>query len=219
MLEKMWAVKEREGWVGLMRRATKLATRKLRSFPIVREIWVYYKNHQALATLTPPVKLHLGCGRVHLDDYVNIDIEDWAGVCDVIASATNLSMFSDNSVEHILNHALLEHIPPWDTLKALREGYRVLKPGGTIQIEVPDLERIYEDWLVKGMLGEDEAINNIFGGFKKPGKAYKAQHHLTGFTFDRLTRMMAQVGFREFARLEHETYHHILVVYARKPMS
>jgi hypothetical protein len=31
--------------------------------------------------------------------------------------------------------------------------------------------------------------------------------------------MMAQVGFEEFIRLEHSTYHHILVVQARKPIS
>jgi ubiquinone/menaquinone biosynthesis C-methylase UbiE len=154
-----------------------------------------------------------------MEGYVNIDIEDWAGVCDLVTSAVDLSMFPDDSVDCIFNHALLEHIPPWDTLRAIAEWYRVLKPGGTIQIEVPDLERIYEDWLIEGTLSEEDAINNIFGGFKKPDKAYTAQHHLTGFTYGRLTRMMAEVGFEGLVRAEHGTYHHILVVQGRKPGS
>ena len=81
---------------------------------------------------------------------------------------------------------------------------------------MPDLERIFEDWLVKGTLGEQEAVDNIFGGNKSPRKAYTHQDHLTGFTYDRLTRMMSRCGFERFERLEHPRYHHILVVKGRK---
>jgi SAM-dependent methyltransferase len=193
-------------------------SRRVYKTPVLRSIHVWIKNQRALRALTTPTKLHLGCGSEYLKGYVNIDVEDWAGICDMVANATHLPMFPDNSVDHIFNHALLEHIPPWDTLPALQEWYRILRPGGTIQIEVPDLERIFEDWLVEGSLGEAEAINNIFGGNKSPDKAYRAQDHLTGFTFGRLTKMMAQVGFEDCERLEHDTYHHILVVHARKPM-
>ena len=218
-VNKTFSVLVSEGISGVYRRGRgrlgRLVPKSLRK----NRLWIAYKNRKPLAQLRPAIQLHLGCGTVYLDGYVNIDIEDWAGVCDMIASATNLSMFADSSVDHVFNHALLEHIPPWNTLKTLQEWHRVLKPGCTIQIEVPDLERIYEDWLVKGTLTEHDAIENIYGGNKKPGKAYKAQDHLTGFTFDRLTRMMAQAGFEEFVRLEHDTYHHILVVHARKPVS
>ena len=93
------------------------------------------------------------------------------------------------------------------------------KPGGTTQVEVPDLERIFEDWFVKGILREHDAVDNIYRGNKKPDKAYKAQHHLTGFTFDRLARRLAKVGFEGLVRPTHGTYHHILVVHARKPVS
>ena len=79
-----------------------------------------------------PVRLHLGCGSVHLDGYINIDIELWSSACDLAADATDLRMFKDNSVEHIFTHALLEHIPPWDTIKTLKEWHRVLKPAGAI---------------------------------------------------------------------------------------
>jgi len=164
-----------------------------------------------------PLRLHLGCGRIHLDGYVNIDIKDWAFVCDVVADVTDLHIFEDNSVEHIFTQQLLEHIPPWDTMRTLKEWNRILSLEGTIQIEVPDLERVFHDWLVDKTLNEQEAINNIYGGNKSPTKAYGShQDHLTGFTYERLTRMMADCGFTDFKRLEHPKYHHVLVVWAQK---
>lgn len=161
-------------------------------------------------------KLHLGCGSIHLTDYINVDIEKWCGGVDVVADACNLSRYETGTIDHIFTHALLEHIPPWDTMKALKEWHRVLKPDGTIQVEVPDLERIFQDWLVEGTLSEKLALDNIFGGLS-PDKRYEHQYHLTGFTYERLTRMMKEVGFVECERLEHEKFRQILVVYARKP--
>jgi predicted SAM-dependent methyltransferase len=164
-----------------------------------------------------PIKLHLGCGSVHLKDHVNIDIQDWAGACDIVADATNLEMYPDGSVDHIFSHALLEHIPPWNTMKALQEWYRVLKPGGTIRIDVPDLEQIFEGWLVNGTVTDKVALNNIFGGNKHPDKAYEAQHHLTGFTFCVLVGYLIRCGFVCFEQLEDPQYVCMLIVTARKP--
>lgn len=161
------------------------------------------------------MKLHLGCGTVRLEGYVNIDIERWTAAVDVVANALDLNMYEDNSIEHIFTHAMLEHIPCWDTIKALKEWYRILKPGGTIQVEVPDLERIYADWIINKSLDEQEAIDNIFGRTEEK-KAYKNQHHLTGFTYDRLVRFMKECGFTNFKRLEHPVYRIILVVWAEK---
>ena len=161
------------------------------------------------------MKLHLGCGSKHMDGYVNIDIEKWAGGVDIETDARDLSMYQTETVDHIFSHALLEHIAPWDTVPTLAEWFRVLKSNGTIQIEVPDLERIFEDWLVNRTLGEKEAIDNIFGGLS-PDKRYERQYHLTGFTYDKLTRMMKEVGFIECRRIEPIKFRHILIVHARK---
>jgi predicted SAM-dependent methyltransferase len=192
--------------------------KKCLNFPFVKGFCIHIKNRIAISKISKvtPLKLHLGCGSICLDGYVNIDIEDWAGICNIIHDATKLPMFSDNSVDHIYNHALLEHIPPWDIERTLEEWNRILKPGGTIQIEVPDLERIFQDWFINETLGEQEAINNIYGGKKEPNKKYSQQHHLTGFTYNKLSRIMSAYGFVNCKRLEHEKYHHILVLFAQK---
>ena len=174
------------------------------------------KRKAILSNMPAPFKLHLGCGNTYLEGYVNSDVENWSGRCDLICSATDLSFLPSRTVDHIFHHAMIEHLPPWETTSAMKEWYRVLKEGGTIQIETPDLERVFEDWLVNQTLSEKDAIANIFGGNKSPQKAYSAQHHLTGFTYARLARMMSDVGFHDFSRKEHLEYHHILVVCARK---
>ncbi len=184
-------------------------SKRIRTF-IKKNVKKYYFRKKS------PLKLHLGCGNIYLKDFINIDIEDWSGICDLVADASNLFMFSENSVNHIFAHALLEHIPPWNTIKTLKEWYRILGPQGTIQIEVPDLERVFRNWLDNRTLNEEEAINNIYGGNKSPDKTYFHQDHLTGFTYDRLTKIMKECGFTNFKRLEHSEYRHILIVCAQK---
>src|SRR5262249_17774155 len=50
--------------------------------------------------------------------------------------------FPDESFEVVYHSHVLEHLPPLDGRRLLRECYRVLKPGGTIRVAVPDLEEI-----------------------------------------------------------------------------
>lgn len=161
------------------------------------------------------LNLHLGCGSIHLNGYINIDVEKWCNAVDEVMDCADLKKYKTNSVDRIFNHALLEHMPPWNTLKALKEWYRVLKPNGTIQIEVPDLERIFKEWLIDKTLSEKLALDNIFGG-TTIDKRYKNQFHRTGFTFDRLSRMMKECGFKDIKRIEHQKFSIILVITAKK---
>lgn len=149
------------------------------------------------------LKLNLGCGGVYLDGFVNIDKVAWGPRgADLIADVLDLNMYGDGIVDYIHTYGLLEHIPPWDTLLALREWARVLRPGGMIHIEVPDLHRVLEGWFITGDLDEQTAINLIYGGNKEPNKIYLDQHHLTGFSLSRLARMMSQARFSNIRRVE-----------------
>lgn len=48
----------------------------------------------------------------------------------------------DDSVDFLYTSHLLEHLRRHETIRLLRECRRVLKPGGTIRIVVPDLEKL-----------------------------------------------------------------------------
>lgn len=70
-------------------------------------------------------------------DYTTTDLN--SPLADVKADICNLP-FKDNSYDFILCNHVLEHIP--DDTKAMQELYRVLKPGGTAILQIPqDLSR------------------------------------------------------------------------------
>jgi len=78
-------------------------------------------------------RLHIGCGREVLPGWVNADVERIPGA--VRADATRLP-FRDGTFGEVLASHLLEHIP--DAKGAITELARVLRPGGTLEIRVPD---------------------------------------------------------------------------------
>jgi len=109
------------------------------------------------------VKLHLGCGSKILPGYINTDIENWSGLCDYVVDARDLSQFDNDSFKEVYSRQMLEHIQPYDTMKVLKEMYRVLQLGGRVRISVPDIERICIGWLVDKTVEENEALNNTWG--------------------------------------------------------
>ncbi|MFO7677185.1 MAG: methyltransferase domain-containing protein [Thermoplasmatota archaeon] len=80
------------------------------------------------------MKLNLGCGREHLEGWINIDrVKDDA--VDLIHDLNTRLPFDDNSVDEILASHVFEHILYWEDL--LHECHRILKPSSIITIKVP----------------------------------------------------------------------------------
>ena len=89
--------------------------------------------------------LHLGAGASKLPGLINCDL--YNPQADMKADATNLEMFTDNSIDLIESHHMIEHLSFADTEKALKEWQRVLRPGGLLIITFPDITRICLRWL------------------------------------------------------------------------
>lgn len=85
--------------------------------------------------------LNVGCGRRFHPSWVNIDIQPTDPQVMPHDIRDGLR-FQDESFEVVYHSHVLEHLSPHDGLTLLRECYRVLKPGGTIRVAVPDLEEI-----------------------------------------------------------------------------
>ena len=101
------------------------------------------------------MKLHLGSGKNVKEGYTNIDkYVDFPGVekLDIF----NLP-YDDNSVDEILSEHLAEHIGFKDEEKFWRECARVLKPGGKIITETPDME-----WLCKQFLEAEDSFKEFY---------------------------------------------------------
>lgn len=85
------------------------------------------------------MKLNLGCGRDKRPGYVNVDKHAVLEPDMVVDLEAPPWPFADSTVDEIVAHHVLEHLgQATDTFLAIiREMYRVLKPGGTIDIAVP----------------------------------------------------------------------------------
>ena len=141
-------------------------------------------------TCYPPRKrLNIGCGNDIKDGYINIDefVEN--------NSITKMSMlnldFAGNFIDEIYTSHSLEHFGKDGVKQVLKECYRVLKTDGILKIEVPNLEKVLQNWL--DTKEEDRwgfPLDTIFGIQDNPG-----EFHKTGFTKQHLIDTVKQAGF------------------------
>jgi len=84
--------------------------------------------------------LNLGCGDRFHSDWTNLD----ALPADPSIQSHDLREgipFPDGEFDAVYHSHLLEHFPKRSAIPFLSECHRVLRPGGTIRVAVPDLER------------------------------------------------------------------------------
>ncbi len=84
------------------------------------------------------VRLHLGCGSKKFRDYINID---GRGSPDVTCDITALP-YGEGYADEILAVHVFEHFFPWHAERILKHWYRILKPGGRLVLEMPDLRKV-----------------------------------------------------------------------------
>jgi predicted SAM-dependent methyltransferase len=106
--------------------------------------------------------LNLGCGLTFHKEWTNIDFVSSSE--HVIAHNLLLGIpLPDNSCEVVYHSHMLEHLPGKKAAVFIKECFRVLKPGSTIRIAVPDLEAIVNNY-TKYL---NESISDVSGAEEK----------------------------------------------------
>jgi predicted SAM-dependent methyltransferase len=87
-------------------------------------------------------KLQLGAADKVLPGWLNTDLHDYGRRDVVYLDARARFPLPDRAFDVVYSEHMLEHLSYADGQRCLRECFRVLRPGGTIRVATPSLERI-----------------------------------------------------------------------------
>src|SRR3972149_5524962 len=126
------------------------------------------------------MKLNLGCGTQQKKGFVNVDnyVEGKKGYEFVKADIRKLP-FEDNTVEYVEMMSVLEHLPYRDTITALDEIYRVMRPGAELVLLTENFDGLAMSWIRMCMEGFNpqeyiDTVETIYGNQLNDGEFHKA---------------------------------------------
>jgi SAM-dependent methyltransferase len=149
-----------------------------------------------------PLRLNLGCGDKILPGYVNVDVvEARAGMRpDVICDLHDLAPFDDASADEILSVHVVEHFWRWEVREVIREWARVLKPGGRMVVECPNIRSACETFLQdpeRFSREDQEGQRTMWVFYGDPKWKDPLMIHRWGYTPESLKALLAEAGLRE----------------------
>lgn len=133
-----------------------------------------------------PLKLNLGCGLDKRAGWVNIDAVPEVKP-DLLHDLHQPLPFADHSVDKVLAQDILEHFTKEDGARLVAEISRVLKPGGQLEVRVPNVDAI-----VTQFADDPEVRNEFLYGTTRDTGVFGA--HKVGFTAETLVTIMLKFG-------------------------
>jgi ubiquinone/menaquinone biosynthesis C-methylase UbiE len=167
--------------------------------------------------------LHVGCGPAGPDKLplvfrtpewqeVRLDIDPEV-TPDIVASITDMPAVPEASMNAVYSSHNLEHLYAHEVPLALREFWRVLRPGGLLFIQVPDLQAVAAE-VAKGNLenalyispaGPIAALDILYGLRAAISRGNYFMAHRTGFTARTLSIHILASGFRQ-VQVTHDSF-------------
>ena len=146
----------------------------------------------------PALKLHLGCGGIHLDGWEHHDLD---------VDLRRKLPYENNSVRHIFLEHALEHLTPADAWYCLEECYRILEKCGVMRINVPDVCKLRSH--INGKyLQISQQKGRGDGTYKSAIKALLTMHgHQSIWTCESLVTVLESIGFQAYESNLHTSIH------------
>lgn len=133
--------REPHGECALSRELIKAFRRRIAGQKLSRE---RHAVEEKIGAYASPYKLHIGCGRIRFDGWINIDRDPSISMPDVVWDLSRGVPVPDESCALIYSEHLLEHLKVEEGVALLSECRRVLQPGGTLRFSMPSLDALLE---------------------------------------------------------------------------
>lgn len=160
------------------------------------------------------LRLNVGAGSRRPDGYFSIDIEESADAprpLDLVCDAKAIPLPDACAVELMAIH-VFEHFPRWEAEGALAEWKRLLRPGGRLILELPNLVKCCQNYLEGRMRGgKDPDQLARWGIYGDPRTGNRWMCHPWGYSPEELIGLLHAAGFkkaREFQTLFHPAGRH-----------
>lgn len=148
------------------------------------------------------MKINAFSGRHVLDGWVNVDVVPSPKAKrppDILASVLSIPLPDGCADEFMAIHGF-EHLWLWDVPKALAEWHRLLKPGGLLVLEMPDVKKCAKNLL---RLIETEDIKSLdslamHGLYGDPREEDPWMGHRWGWTPKTIKPVLKAAGFGKF---------------------
>lgn len=110
-------------------------------------------------------------------------------------------MFADGSMDLVVSHHSLEHDGCGEADGFIREAYRVLKPGGSLLVFVPDMWSLAWKWL-NGEITEQIYMTNVYGAYM----GHEEDRHKWGYTQNSLRAALVAAVPVKWYDIRHFNY-------------
>jgi predicted SAM-dependent methyltransferase len=152
--------------------------------------------------------LNIGCGPKPVLGFVNLDYQ-WTPEIDICWDITRGIPFPPKQFAGIFSEHCLEHITRPQAMLVIKEFFRLLKPGGTARLIVPDAE-LYIDCYVRHRDGRDvvlpygsDSVTADYTPLMALNRVFRDHGHAYAYDYRDLSAVLSATGF---IRIERSGY-------------
>jgi len=117
--------------------------------------------------------------------WVNVDsVAKWNP--DILCDGAKLPYY-ESEIDYFVLHHVLEHFGCGEAAGLIREAHRVLKPGGSLIVCVPDMIGLAHMWKM-GKISTQIYMTNVYGAYM----GSEEDRHKWGYIYDSLAQFIAE---------------------------
>lgn len=138
------------------------------------------------------LRINAGCGRHTLDGWTNVDLErspKASRAPDILADVRSIPL-PDGCADELMAIHVFEHFYEWEVDALLTEWHRLLRSGGRLVLEMPDIVKS-----ARNLLASTADQLSMWGLYGDPREKNPLMCHKWGWTFATIVPRLHRCGF------------------------